>query len=641
MTTYRKITHLLFARIFSVMVCVLFAPALLNATDLNTWEKEGGSSSWNVLDGGRSVLQTINGDPTVFFDSTATSSQNMVLSGKIKVTTSDDNDAVGFVLGYKAGDILKNSAATTDFFIVDWRQGTQDNGLAGIAISHVSNVSRWFPDFWSHTGGVTEIQRGKNLGFTGWQDAVEYSFNIHFTSSLITVEVEGVEELRITPADVTMIGAGGSFSDGSFGFYNFSQSHVLYSSITTTDCNANPNAEGCGTLANNCDLALAVDVVASNTTADPLFVPSCDITGRPTRLTFKYIGGGCSEPQGANGQPEAQCSEQNDGISDGVSVAAVGGRNGHHDHLSHNHANSNEYMVSPSPNENTDIYVIGDSFTLSVDSTCEERFEEKTHITLTNEAGTGTETNIIHTSCRKKLVVGDVFGSLELEAINGMVAAVNPEYTYNYIVTNESTSNDVDSNGNVIGTSPIKVESVTVTDSVFGIIEPVKTELGGNIDSTDSNVAIFSYTTEVEIAVGDIDASVTADLNGMQDCSDSTVGTDSDNDSILDIDDNCIFIANTDQKDADGDGVGDLCEPTIYIYDSDNDGFSDLVDNCPLIANPDQKDSNGNGIGDSCDGSAPKPFGCNASKGNYDLLMLLMLILAFSYAQTVRASRRS
>lgn len=37
------------------------------------------------------------------------------------------------------------------------------------------------------------------------------------------------------------------------------------------------------------------------------------------------------------------------------------------------------------------------------------------------------------------------------------------------------------------------------------------------------------------------------------------------------------------------------------ILDSDNDGIPDDEDNCPFDHNPDQKDSNGNGIGDICD----------------------------------------
>lgn len=629
MATYREITRSFLVRMFVVSTAILFTPAMLNATDLNTWTAEGGGASWNVIDGGQSVLQTINGDPTIFFDSSAASSQNIVLSGKIKVTTSDDNDAVGFVIGYKAGDIAPSATEVTDFFLIDWRQVDQDNGLAGLAISHVSKVSKWWPNFWSHADGVTEIQRGQvNLARAGWQDAVEYTFSIHFTTSLITVEVGGVEELRITPADVAAIGVNGSFSDGAFGFYNMSQSHVLYSAVTTTDCNANPNAEGCGTLANNCQLSL--DVAVEGGTGGGGFIPYCDttdanapITGRPTSLTFEYTGGGCGSAGGNEQGSDASCAEENGGVDAlAVAVTAVSGKKSHHHHGHHSHHEDNEYLIDP-PGE----IVPEGSFTITVDSTCEERFESKTKITLTNSEG--SEINDIHTSCSVPLNVGDVFGSLTLVAINGMVEeGGSSEYTYTYTVTNTSTES---ANSNAVALS-----NVTVTDGVFGIIEPILSSLAGG-----GSQATFIYTTDVSIDQANIVASVTADLNGVQDCSDSTSGADSDLDGVLDINDNCVFIHNPAQNDADNDGTGDLCEsgePTVY--DTDNDGISDLEDNCPLTANPDQQDVNGNGIGDVCDATTPAT-GCNSGNGNYDLLLLMLLVLGLSYGHGVWRSQRT
>jgi Tfp pilus tip-associated adhesin PilY1 len=84
---------------------------------------------------------------------------------------------------------------------------------------------------------------------------------------------------------------------------------------------------------------------------------------------------------------------------------------------------------------------------------------------------------------------------------------------------------------------------------------------------------------------------------------DATQSKDSDGDGVGDSHDNCPFVANPDQQDTDGDGVGDACDPTPH-GDIDGDGIDNLSDNCPTIANADQKDTDGDGIGDVCDPDA-------------------------------------
>ena len=80
--------------------------------------------------------------------------------------------------------------------------------------------------------------------------------------------------------------------------------------------------------------------------------------------------------------------------------------------------------------------------------------------------------------------------------------------------------------------------------------------------------------------------------------------TDDDNDTVLDGSDNCPLVSNVDQANADGDSLGDACDPS---NDMDGDGVLDGADNCPVVANPLQEDViNPGGPGDACDASVDR-----------------------------------
>jgi hypothetical protein len=86
---------------------------------------------------------------------------------------------------------------------------------------------------------------------------------------------------------------------------------------------------------------------------------------------------------------------------------------------------------------------------------------------------------------------------------------------------------------------------------------------------------------------------------GQEDADGDGVGDacqDSDFDDVLDATDNCPTEWNDSQEDADGDGVGDACDPDI-----DGDGVLNGLDNCPSVPNPGQEDADGDGNGNACD----------------------------------------
>ncbi|WP_051882257.1 hypothetical protein [Parvularcula oceani] len=204
--------------------CMLYgaASAAPVAVDLSTWAADG-QGTWNLAPDANSVVQTQNGIPGIFFN--GEDSQGQSLSGTIEVQQTGDDDFIGFVLGYNAGDI---GSEDVNYILIDWKQRDQsfygEVAPAGLAISRVTGVLDNGPGAWWHdpSDGVEELARATNLGSVGWEDNTVYEFDLVFTDSLIQVFVNDILEISLE----------GSFMNGSFGFYNYSQANVRYGALT-------------------------------------------------------------------------------------------------------------------------------------------------------------------------------------------------------------------------------------------------------------------------------------------------------------------------------------------------------------------------------------------------------------------------
>ena len=78
-------------------------------------------------------------------------------------------------------------------------------------------------------------------------------------------------------------------------------------------------------------------------------------------------------------------------------------------------------------------------------------------------------------------------------------------------------------------------------------------------------------------------------------------GADTDHDTFPDVVDDCPSAPDALQSDADGDGIGDACDPAPDGPDEDADGVPDTRDDCLYVPNPGQLDTDRDGTGDPCD----------------------------------------
>ena len=189
------------------------------APDFNEMLDSGTAASWSLSGDGYTLEQSVNSGPTVYVSTLPADVATLTL--ELAVDTEDDDDFIGFVVGYSAGDATNPSA---DWILFDWKQDTQyirsDYSYVGLAMSRVTGATAE-NDLWHHAGSVSEIARGAVSGSVGWDDETTYTIELSYSTTQVQVWVDGVLEFDET----------GTFPEGQVGFYGLSQSDLVYSLV--------------------------------------------------------------------------------------------------------------------------------------------------------------------------------------------------------------------------------------------------------------------------------------------------------------------------------------------------------------------------------------------------------------------------
>ena len=191
--------------------------------DLSTWTviqykfTDRPDPNWALSNNNTVATQTVNSDASILigdFDIT-----DKVVEGSWRVDSNNDNDYIGFVFGYQGPG---------QYYLFDWKKTDQsaEAGFAekGMSLKVVDVVNGGEPtelDLWPTSGSDNvSVLRHNNIG---WMSFTDYNFHLEFHAGHFTIEVrEGVTVLESWSI------FDDKFTNGLFGFYNYSQGTVVY-----------------------------------------------------------------------------------------------------------------------------------------------------------------------------------------------------------------------------------------------------------------------------------------------------------------------------------------------------------------------------------------------------------------------------
>jgi hypothetical protein len=202
------------------------------------WTQESSSAAgdWVISEDGRSVIQRVNttitdGLPTFFIS--PEEYLNVTIRGSIEVRedTTDDDDWIGFVFGYRAplaanGDTIGD----LDFLLFDWKRRAQELAREGFSLLRVQgNLDRQARAdcFYAHIdeGDCDILATRYSPQGEGWEQSTTYQFELRYSQDRIRIFIDNEEIFDVS----------GDFPRGRFGFYNMSQPGVFYSNFTVGD----------------------------------------------------------------------------------------------------------------------------------------------------------------------------------------------------------------------------------------------------------------------------------------------------------------------------------------------------------------------------------------------------------------------
>ena len=181
-----------------------------NFAELTGWTQVG-DGVWNPQSSDLAVIQSDNNSNAAFFLSPYDVLNKRITFG-VKVSDPNDNDWIGFVVGY---------VDASNYHYFTWTRSEPSGGAAP--------MDGW--KFHRVVNGVTTVLAADETDYTrGWEQDAQYKVTVHYTSGKTVIHLQG-GTLAYANGQ-TLATVSGNFSSGKFAFYCDSQPLVTYENLS-------------------------------------------------------------------------------------------------------------------------------------------------------------------------------------------------------------------------------------------------------------------------------------------------------------------------------------------------------------------------------------------------------------------------